>query len=89
MHQPVDDKLIEKIQTKILNRLGKPPGLMSVHCVNVFDNNWRINVWTKGFTDGGVPTHEITHSFFCEVTKGGTLRCNPKVEKTYYSKTKE
>ena len=59
MHQPVDDKLIEKIQTKVLNRLGKPPGLMSVHCVNVFDNNWRINVWTKGFTDGGVPTHEI------------------------------
>ena len=84
MHQPVDDKLIEKIQAKILSRLGKPPGLMSVHCVNVFENNWRINVWTKGFTDGGVPTHEITHSFFCELTEGGTLRTNPKIEKRLY-----
>ena len=89
MHQPVDEKLIEKIQAKILSRLGKPPGLMSVHCVNVCENNWRINVWTKGFNDDGMPIHEITHSFFWELTKGGTLRCSPKIEKTYYSKTKE
>ena len=88
MHQQVEDPNVDKVRTKILNRLGRPPTLHAVTCVNTFDNKWRVNVWTRTYSDTGVPENRIAHSYFCEMTKGGTLRCNPKIEKTYGRESK-
>lgn len=41
----------------------------SIKCVNVYDNRFRINVFTKDYT-GIVPTSKISQSFFVRYEKG-------------------
>ena len=96
MHQPVnpENKDYTKIQEKLLNRLGKPSDLYKVDIKNVYGKNYRSNVWCdkKYRADGTeytIPTKEIRHSYFCTMTKGGTLRCKPKVERLYRQTDKE
>lgn len=79
-------ELEEKVVDKILNRLGKPHNLHGATAKNVFDNKWRVNIWVEEPSDGHsvAKTYSIAHSFFCELTEGGTLRTNPKIEKRLY-----
>ena len=82
MHEEIKSDMSEVIAQKILNRLGKPPNLLKVDCMNTYDNKWRVNVWVKD-TDSVVPGYKILHSYFCEITKSNTCRCNPKIERLY------
>ena len=89
MHQSVnpEDKARSKVQEKVLNRLGRPSDLFKVDAYNVYDNKWRVNVWCDRKPEDGnectVRSKELRHSFFCAITKGGTLRCKPKIERLY------
>ena len=96
MHQPVnpEDKDFPKIQKKLLSRLGKPHDLFKVDVKNVYGSSYRINVWCHANkeadrADHTIPVKEMRHSFFCTMTKGGTLRCKPKVEKLYRQTDKQ
>ena len=84
--QKAQHDLEQKVIDKILSRLGKPHNLHSVTARNVFDNKWRVNIWTEELS--GVHSvakkYTIIHSFFCELTEGGTLRTKPKIEKRLY-----
>ena len=89
MHQSInpESKSHDKIQSKVLSRLGRPSDLSMVDVKNVYANKWRVNVWCeKPPVDDAsdvVRSIEIRHSFFCTMTEGGTLRCKPKIEKLY------
>ena len=78
--------LEQKVIDKILNRLGKPHNLHSATAKNVFENKWRVNIWVEELSDGCsvAKRYSIAHSFFCELTKNGTLRTKPKIEKRLY-----
>ena len=95
MHQPLnpEDKNHDKIKMKVLNRLGRPSDLFKVDVKNVYGRNFRINVWCERKPEDGsdctVRSQELRHSFFCTMTKGGTLRCKPKIEKLYRQTDKE
>ena len=97
MHQSIELKgmnkrkqqqqdLEQKVIDKILNRLGKPHNLHSATAKNVFENKWRVNIWVEELSDGCsvAKRYSIAHSFFCELTEGGTLRTTPKIEKRLY-----
>ena len=78
--------LEQKVIDKILNRLGKPHNLHSATAKNVFENKWRVNIWIEEHSDAHAVAkrYSIAHSFFCELTEGGTLRTTPKIEKRLY-----
>ena len=82
-------ELEAKVKSKILNRLGTPRNLHSITAKNVFGNKWRVNIWLLDPSDGYsvAPSHSIAHSFFCELTEGGTLRTEPKIKKRLYRRT--
>ena len=77
------------VKDKILNRLGTPYNLHHITAKNVFGNKWRVNIWLLDPSDGYsvAPSHSIAHSFFCELTEGGTLRTEPKIKKRLYRRT--
>ncbi len=81
--------LEEKVKSKILSRLGRPHNLHSITARNVFENKWRVNIWLEELSDGYsvAKKYSIAHSFFCELTKNGTLRTKPKIEKRLYRQT--
>ena len=82
-------ELEAKVKAKILNRLGTPRNLHSITARNVFANKWRVNIWLLDHSDdySVAPSHSIAHSFFCELTKNGTLRTKPTIEKRLYRRT--
>lgn len=82
-------ELEEKVKSKILNRLGTPSNLHSITARNVFANKWRVNIWLLDPSDGYsvARSYSIAHSFFCELTKNGTLRTKPTIEKRLYRRT--
>ena len=95
MTEPVnpENKNQHKVREKILNRLGRPSDLFKVDVKNVYGNKWRINVWCdrkpEDESNCTVGSKELRHSYFCTVTKGGTLRCKPKIERLYRQTGKE
>jgi hypothetical protein len=100
LHQPIKVNAMNKnqkqtaeleliVKDKILNRLGTPYNLHEITARNVFSNKWRVNVWVKTLNDGNTvaKSYSIAHSFFCELTEGGTLRTSPKIKKRLYRRT--
>ena len=92
MHQEVKKEtnlfnttsLKNKVKDKVLSRLGMPHNLFFVDVINVYSNKYRVNVWIKETgAYSVVPNHQISDSFFVEVTKGGHVRTKPKIEKKY------
>ena len=79
-------ELEQKVIDKILARLGKPYNLHSATARNVFENKWRVNIWIEEHGDehSVAKKYSIAHSYFCELTEGGTLRTTPKIEKRLY-----
>ena len=91
MHQKVDpmdppsEELKEAIEQKVLKRLGKPPSFHKVEARHLWDNKWRVNVWTKFYNsaDKVVPGFAISDSFFVEVSKANRVSASPKIVKKY------
>ena len=91
MHQQVDtpadlERMKEAIKTKTMKKLGKPPSFFKVDAHHLWDNKWRVNVWVKGVGtgEGVVPSHEITDSFFVEVSKDSNrMTSTPRIVKKY------
>ena len=77
MHQDMPNpkgdnaELEEQIKQKIIKRLGKPRSFFRVDANHLWDNYWRVNVWTKTYTTENrvVPQFNICDSFFCYCRK--------------------
>ena len=47
---------------------------------NVFDNKWRVNVWTQHYTSQRItPVHHISHSFFLTIQNGEITHSDPPI----------
>lgn len=54
----------------VMDKIGKPNGFIKCVAKKVYDNRYRVNVWTE---DG------IPFSYFIIFEKGEIVYCNPKL----------
>ena len=74
--------LQDTIIANLLKALGKPENLFKVKALNVFDNRWRVDVWSKLGESAGIVRALITDSFFLHVNDEGKI-LGPAIEKKY------
>lgn len=54
--------------------VGHVPNLFKIDCFNLFDDNFRINVWTVHRTpDRLVPEYKIAHSYFVSLNEDNEI----------------
>ena len=57
----------------VLEAMGKrPKNMFKITAGNVFDNNWRVNIWSTKLVEGeysSLTTNYIEHSFFLKYNK--------------------
>ena len=71
------------VQDLVLGLLGEPPSFFGTTVVNVFDDKWRVNIWTQSYSSVRVtPVYSISHSFFLTIQNGEIVSSNPPV--VYY-----
>ena len=80
--QPVDTKSDdwreETIRARVLAALGRPAGLVKVAVMPLWDDHFRVNVWTSG------ETSSIPDSYFVTADERGTiLHSEPPIERRY------
>ena len=91
MHQKVDqmgppsEEIKQAIEQKVMKRLGKPPCFHKIEAKHLWDNKWRVNVWSKSYNTGDkiVASFRITDSFFVEVSKTNRVSSSPRIVKKY------
>ena len=70
------------VQDLVLGLLGKPPHFFGTTVVNVFDDKWRVNVWTQHWSSVRVtPVNKIAYSFFLTIQNGEIVNSNPPIVK--------
>lgn len=74
--------LTDTVSNNLLAALGKPENLLKVRAVNVYDNRWRVDVWTKIGESAGIVRALITDSFFLHVGEDGKI-ISPHIDKKY------
>jgi hypothetical protein len=50
---------------KILKQVGKPEGFIMCRAMNVYDDRYRVNIYTKRFVEG-IEGQTISQSYFCK-----------------------
>lgn len=77
---PVRDKVI----FNVLKALGTPPGYYQTKASNVFENRWRVDVWSTVDQSilGTIAQSVITDSFFVIADENGKV-VSPIITKKY------
>ena len=69
---------------EVLEKLGVVNDFHQITASNVFDDKWRINVWTTNWSDFKIaPSYAIKHSYFCTVKDNCISGCNPDILPLY------
>jgi len=69
---------------EVLEKLGVVNDFHQITAKNVFDDKWRINVWTTFWPDFAcAPSYAIKHSYFCTVKDNCISGCNPDILPLY------
>ena len=65
-----DTKPVENVDvcTLVLKDKGKPEGYLMCKAINVFDNRYRVNIYTKR-TIEGIEGRTISQSYFVKYAK--------------------
>lgn len=65
-----DAKIIDNpdVCNLVIKEKGKPEGYLMCKALNVFDNKYRVNIYTKRFIDG-IEGRSISQSYFVSYTK--------------------
>lgn len=81
--QPIDVSSFVKEQ--VLSRLGQPDTIKFVKAANVFDNNWRVDVWCHFESEVAmIKPAKIKHSYFVKVDEHGKfISSSPEIKKEY------
>ena len=70
----------ERVVSMVLELLGEPAHYFGTTVRNVFDNKWRVNVWTQHYTSQRItPVHHISHSFFLTIQNGEITHSDPPI----------
>jgi len=71
------------IRETVMERLGKPTDFWKVDAKLLWENRYRVNVWTETMGNIG-PTHRIVDSFFIIASpEGGIVESRPQIYKKY------
>ena len=66
----------------VLDLLGKPHHYFGTTVTNVFEDKWRVNVWTQHWSSVRVtPVNHISHSYFLTIQNGEIVHSNPPIIK--------
>ena len=69
---------------EVLEKLGVVNDFHQITAKNVFDDKWRINVWTTFWPDFAcAPSYAIKHSYFCTVKDNCISGCSPDILPIY------
>ena len=78
--QPVANKAMSEnthkpfVEKQVLEVIGKIKNMKMIRAYNVFDNNWRVNIWCETKTEGCiVPKLDIRYSYFIRADKEGNI----------------
>ena len=78
------DMLKELICKEVFQTLGPVKDLFQVVARNVYDNRWRVDVWTEEWKPEVYgPSYRIKHSNFCKIKENCIYSSNPQIEKVY------
>jgi hypothetical protein len=70
----------EHVIEMVFKKIGKIPNFLKISARNVFDNNWRVNIWTHYQNGVNVcAIYEISYSFFCTIEGGEIVESNPEI----------
>ena len=66
----------------VLDLLGKPAHYFGTTVTNVFEDKWRVNVWSQHWSSVRVtPVNKISHSYFLTIQNGEIVHSNPPIIK--------
>ena len=69
---------------EVLETLGVVNDLHKVSAKNVFDDKWRIDVWTQQWLEHACgPSYNIKHSYFCTIKDNCISGCDPEILPLY------
>ena len=69
---------------EVLEKLGVVNDFHQITAKNVFDDKWRINVWSTFWPDFAcAPSYAIKHSYFCTVKDNCISGCSPDILPIY------
>ena len=68
------------VVSMVLDLLGEPVNYFGTTVRNVFEDKWRVNVWTQHWSPERVtPIHNIAHSFFLTIQNGEITHSDPPI----------
>jgi hypothetical protein len=81
--KPID--ISSFVKEQVISRLGKPDTLKLIRANNVFDNNWRVDVWCYLESEiMMIKPADIKHSYFVKVDEHGKfISSSPEIKKEY------
>ena len=69
---------------EVLDQLGVVNDFHQITAKNVFDDKWRINVWTTYWPEFMcAPSYKIKHSYFCTIKENCVSGCVPEILPVY------
>jgi hypothetical protein len=76
-----------KIETQVLEKVGRPPRRHRVEVCRHHDDNYRVNIWVEPMADSALSLGvHIRSSYYLKVSDTGEiLRSNPPLTKLDYS----
>ena len=72
----------ELIEDAVLKIMGKPKDFYKISALNVYDNRWRVDVWTSYLSkesETGLDSYKIGYSYFCHVQGNEIVKSIPEI----------
>jgi hypothetical protein len=70
MHNDKGISESREVCTKVMNEIGKPEHYLMCRAMNVFDDKYRVNIYTKRWVDG-IEGMSISQSYFVKYNTDG------------------
>ena len=101
MHQMVEKKTSKKkkraadrpmgvapelVEDAVLKIMGKPKNFYQINALNIYDNRWRVDIWTSYVPEGsmtGLDSYRISYSYFCHVQGNEIVKSIPEIGKPF------
>ena len=78
------------IKKQVIEAVGKIDGMKKIRASNVFDSNWRVDIWCESESDSAseqylIPKVDIRYSYFIKAdAEGNIIETDEAFEKEIY-----
>jgi len=76
----------ELVEDAVLKIMGKPKNFYQIKALNVYDNRWRVDIWTSYVPKNsmtGLDSYKISYSYFCHVQGNEIVKSIPEIGKPF------